>query len=272
MALIPMSTEKVQEGMHSILYGDPKTGKTTTLGECGFKVLLGDAEGGSAVLEGATNITRIPLESFEDVLELGKSIRQGFILLPDGKKFDLSSFDLIAMDSWGRIQDLCKEWVANVYAPNRKREIQGKFGALADWGDLEDQLTKLVKAFHRITKSGADSKHVMWIAHKMVEVDGSGIPVGTKIQLQGKKTPDIIMSVVDSLFYMVKQVNVDPQTQEEKITYGILTDQMGIFTAAVRQSKFKTDSKKLPKLIANPNWKKIFMTLGYKGKEEPAKK
>lgn len=270
MPLNILSTEKVNEAMHSILYGDPKTGKTTTLGECGFRVLLGDAEGGSAVLEGASNIMRVPLETFEDVLEFGASVRQGYIDLGNGEKFDVTGFDLIALDSLGRIQDLCKEWIANTYAPNRKREIQGKFGALADWGDLEDQMTKLVKAFHRITKSGDKSKHVMWICHKMVEVDGSGIPITTKVQLQGKKTPDIIMSVVDSIFYMVKQVHVDEKSGEEKITYGVLTDQMGIFNAAVRQSKFNKETKKLPKVIGNPNWKKIFTAIGYKTKETVA--
>lgn len=252
-----LSTEKTNEAIHCLLYGDPKTGKTTTLGECGLKVLLGDAEGGSAVLEGASNITRIPLETYEDVLEFGKSVKQGYIDQGNGEKF-IIDHDLIALDSLGRIQDLCKEFIANVYAPNRKREIQGKFGALADWGDLEDQLTKLVKAFHVITKSGDKSKHVMWIAHKMVEVDGTGIPVGTKIQLQGKKTPDIIMSVVDSIFYMTKQV------KDDKTTYGVLTDTQGIYTAAVRQSKFNPDSKPLPRVIGNPNWKKIFTALGYK--------
>lgn len=261
--LKPMSTASTHEGMHAILYGLPKSGKTTTLGECGYKVLLADAEGGSAVLEGAGNIDRVPIESWEDLIELGKAVRQGYIDLGNGEKFILDH-DVIALDSLSRIQDLCKEYVAKHYAPNRRREITGKFGAMADWGDLKEQELGLVKAFHSVTKNGDKSKHVIWIAHETKIMDDvTEKAIGTKIQLQGKDTPDIIMSVVDALFYMAKSVRVDPETKEQSVQYGVLTEQSGIFNAAVRQSKFNKNSKKLPPVIFNPHWKTIFETLGY---------
>jgi hypothetical protein len=262
-----LSTAKTEEALHGILYGKPKTGKTTTLGECGYKVLLADLEGGSAVLEGATNIDRIPIESWEDLVELGAAIKQGYIDLGNSEKF-IIDHDLVAIDSISRVQDLCKEWVATVYAPNRRREIQGKFGAQADWGDLKDKITGLVKAFHALTKRGKDSIHVMWIAHEaVINDDVSGIATGTKIQLQGKDTADIIMSVVDAIFYMAKTVKPDPKDEKKHlIQYGVLTEQSGIYQAAVRQSKFNKEAKKLPPAIVNPNWKEIFETLGYHAK------
>jgi hypothetical protein len=177
------------EGMDFIIYGKPKAGKTTTFGNCGFKVLYADIqEGGSAVLEGATNIDRVPIEKWEDLIELGAAIKQGYIDLGNGQKF-IIDHDMVALDSLSRMQDLCKEWVATVYAPFRKREIQSKFGAQSDWGDLKDNMTKMVKAFHQLSKRGGKSIHVGWVAHEdIVSDDISGLPSGTKIQLQGKET------------------------------------------------------------------------------------
>jgi hypothetical protein len=260
MVLMPMTVAKTNEGFDGILYGDPKTGKTTTLGECGYKVLLADLEGGTAVLEGAENVTRIPIESWEDLILLGKSIRQGYIDMGADGKFPLDEFELVAIDSISRMQDLCKEWVAKTYAPGRKREISGKFGAQMDWGDLKDNMTKLVKAFHTFTKAGDKSKHVIWIAHKAVTTDDiTGNPTSTKIQLQGKDTAEIIMSIVDGVMYMTKRNNKDTG----EVEYGILTKRMGIFEAEVRQSKFNKNATKLENFIVNPHWKSIFETLGY---------
>lgn len=265
MALIVGTMASTNEGMDGIIYGKPKSGKTTTFGNCGFKVLYADLEGGSSVLEGATNIDRVPIEKWEDLVELGTAIKQGFIDLGNGKKF-IIDHDMVAIDSLSRMQDLCKEWVATVYAPYRKREIQDKFGAQSDWGDLKDNMTKMVKAFHNLSKRGDKSIHVMWVAHEDITSDDvSGLPSGTKIQLQGKETADIIMAVVDSIFYMAKRVKVN-EAKEQVIQYGILTEQSGIYTAAVRQSKFKKGFKKLPPIIINPVWKDVFTAIGYKGK------
>jgi hypothetical protein len=259
MALQVLNTAAVREAVHSIIYGDPKTGKTSTLGECGYRVLLADMEGGSSVLEGAANIDRIPVNSWEDLIEFGKSVRQGYIDLGNGQKFKIDH-DMVAVDSLSRAQELCKEYIATVYAPNRKREIVGKFGAMADWGDLTTQLTGLVKGFHSLTKNGDKSVHVTWIAHKGVNKDDiSGAITGTKIQLQGGNTAEIIMSYVDALFYMVKRPNKD---KPEELEYGVLTDQAGIFQAGVRQSKFTKN--KLDKFIVEPHWKTIYEFLGYK--------
>lgn len=256
MALSVMKPAKVKEGHHGILYGPPGSGKTSTLDDPKLKILLADAEGGTSVLEGAENIDRVPIESWDDLVEFGKSVRQGFIDLGNGEKF-IIDHDLIALDSLTRIQDLCKEFIALKYAPNRKREIVGKFGAMADWGDLGMLLTGMVKAWHGITKAGANSKHVLWLAHVEVEKDEvSGAATRTKIQLQGKATPDIISSIVDGQYYMLRRVL---ENGEEE--FGILSRPKGIISAKTRVSKEKRGV--LPEYIVNPQWSDIFTTLGY---------
>lgn len=256
MALKLMKPSQVREGFHGILYGDPKTGKTSTFGDCGFKVLLADLEGGSAVLDGCENVDRMPIEKWEDMIELGKGIRQGFFQI-EGEKIPFD-WDLVVIDSISRLQEICKEYIAHTYAPNRRREIQGKFGAQADWGDLRSLLTGMVKGFHSLTKRGEESVHIMWVAHKanvkdpLVETK----VIATKIQLQGGDTAEIIMSYVDGMFYMLKA----PHKETGEMVYGIFTDTSGVNVAGVRQPK---KAEKLPKFIQNPHWQDIFTQLGY---------
>ena len=152
---------EVREGFHGLLYGKPKTGKTSTADDPNFKVLIADMEGGTAVLSDAKNVDRVAIENFEQFREFTEVVHRGFV----EKQGDFA-YDLIVIDSISRLQELVKEYVAEVYAPNRKREIQGKFGAMADWGDLRDILLSAVKAWHSITKRGEKSFHVMWRAHQ----------------------------------------------------------------------------------------------------------
>lgn len=257
-----MNPAKVREGFHFILYGDPKTGKTSTFGDCGFNVLVLDLEGGSAVLDGCENIQRVPIEKWEDMVEVGESIRRGYFEAIDetGAKQKIpASFDLYVIDSISRLQEICKDYIALRYAPSRRRDIQGKFGAQADWGDLRTLLTGMVKAFHSLTKAGDKSVHIGWVAHKAMVKD----PVidtkfiATKIQLQGGDTAEIIMSYVDGMFYMHKAPKKD---KPEELVYGIFTDTFGINVAGVRQPK---KAERLPRFIENPNWKEVFDRLGY---------
>lgn len=256
-----LNPAKVREGFHFILYGDPKTGKTSTFGDCGLRVLILDLEGGSAVLDGCDNVQRVPIDKWEDMVEVGKSIRQGYFEVKDGDGKWMkvpADYDLYVIDSISRLQEICKEYIALRLAPNRRREILGKFGAQADWGDLRDQLTGMVKAFHSLTKAGDKSVHIGWVAHKKDVKDPvvETKTIATKIQLQGGDTAEIIMSYVDGMFYMMKGPNKDTGD----MVYGILTDTMGVNVAGVRQPK---KAAKLPKFIENPVWGDIFKQLGY---------
>ena len=243
---------EIREGFHGLLYGKPKTGKTSTADDTKLKVLVADLEGGTAVLSDAKNVDRVAIENFEQFKEFTEMVQRGFI----EKEGDLK-YDLIFIDSISRLQELVKEYVAKTYAPTRKREIQGKFGAMADWGDLRDIMLSAVKAWHSITKRGTKSFHVMWIAHEAVIKDEmTEQAISTKIQLQGKDTADIVMAHVDGIFYMFNKAEEDGT-----IKRGILTQNAGIYQAGVRQSKHK---QPLPNVIYNPQWSDIFTQLGYK--------
>lgn len=257
MALTIKKPTETKDGFHGILYGEPGTGKTSTADDDKFKTLVLDLEGGSSVLDKAKNVEIIAIETWEDLIEAGKGIKQGFFEI-GGQKVPCK-YDMVFIDSITRLQDLCKDYVVRVIAPSRRREIQNKFGAQADWGDLKDNLVGLVKSFHNLTKRGNDSLHIMWIAHKDVNKDDmTNAVTSTKIQVQGGNTADVIMSIVDGVFYMFKQSD---EENPDKTQYGILTDKKGVFTAKTRQSK---RAEKLPLVIYNPVWSDILTKLGYK--------
>lgn len=241
---------QVREGFHGMLYGKPKTGKTSTADDPKFKVLIADLEGGTAVLSDAKNVDRVAITNFDEFREFTEMVQRGFI----EKEGDFN-YDLVVIDSISRLQEMIKDYVAKVYAPNRKREIQGKFGAMADWGDLRDLILSAVKTWHSVTKRGDKSVHVMWIAHEgVVKDDMTDQAIATKIQLQGKDTADIVMAHVDGIFYMFNKV------EEDVIKRGVLTQNAGIYQAGVRQPK---NREPLPTVIYNPVWSDIFNKLGY---------
>ncbi len=244
---------QIKEGIHAVLYGKPKTGKTSTADDPKFKVLIADMEGGTAVLSDAKNVDRVAIATLEDFNEFTTIVQRGYF----EKQGDFK-YDMIVIDSISRLQELVKEYVAKVYAPNRKREINGKFGAMADWGDLRDIIINIIKTWHTLTKRGENSVHALWIAHEGVTKDElTEQPLTTKIQLQGKDTADIVMAHVDAIFYMFNKV------EDRVIKRGVLTQNAGIYQAGVRQPKGR---EPLPVAIYNPVWSDIFEKLGYNRK------
>lgn len=238
------------EGFHGILYGNPKTGKTSTLDDPNFKVLLIDLEGGSAVLSEADKVDRIAVTSYEQFIEVMTAVENG----------ELNGYDLYAIDSYTKFQDMVMEYVATVYAPRRSREIQGKFGAMADWGDLKQLLVKTTNWVHSMTKRNEKSIHVLWIAHVAeVKDEITKALVATKIQLQGGSTAEVVSSIVDGLFYMYNK-SIQNEDGSVDIERGILTRPIGAYMANARQSK-KRDP--LPAKIVSPVWSDIFKQLGY---------
>ena len=246
---------EVKEGFHGILYGKPKVGKTSTADDPKFKTLLIDMEGGSAVLSQAKNVDRIAVEDFQTFIEITESVKRGYFQIGNDKI--TPDYDLYVIDSISALQELIKQYVATTYAPSRRREITGKFGAMADWGDLRDIVTRTTKAWHNLTKRNEQSIHCLWIAHEQVIKDETTEQaIGTKVQLQGKDTADIVMSIVDGNFYMFNRQNKETKELER----GVLTQNTGIYTSGVRQSKH---AEPLPLQIINPVWSEIFEQLGY---------
>lgn len=255
-ALMPTKPAKVQEGVSCILYGPPKCGKTTTLDDPNMKVLVLDMEKGTSVLAGAPNIDLVKINTLEQLNAYCELLKDNKWLNED-KKIVPIEHGLIALDSITRLQDLVKDYVVRVLAPNRKREIAGVFGAQSDWGNFGTIITDLVKYIHNLSKRGEKSLNFMWLAHRDNKYENPNAETqvtGTQIKMQGSSVP-IVMSVVDSIFYMDKMMGKD-----KELHYAINTDKIGIIEAGVRQSKRDTP---LPKIIENPIWSDIFTKLGY---------
>lgn len=250
------------EGCHAILYGKPKTGKTSTADDPVFKTTVLDLEGSTAVLSGAPNVRRINIPKIADE---NKMLQYEVLvqLIKDIELGKLTGSDLYMLDSITQFETIMKEYIATKYAPNRSREIVGKFGAKADWGDLKDLITLTVKRVHGLTKRGEKSIHWMWTAHEGTSKDSITEQVtSTKIQLQGSNTSEVVMSIVDAIFYMYNKPIVREENGKKinDVERGILTMPVGIYAAGVRQSKRR---EPLPPLIKNPVWSEIFEKLGY---------
>lgn len=268
-ALMPNKPEKIVSGIHSILYGDPKSGKTTTLDDPNMRVLLLDMEGGDSVLEGSPNVDVVKITSLEHLNAYLELIKDGKWLNYEGKLVPLEH-GLIAGDSITRLTDLVKDYVVRVVAPNRKREITDpslppvqRFGAQSDWGNFGTIIVDIVKYVHNLTKRGDKSINFKWIAHKENKYENpnaESMVTGTQIKMQGSSVP-IVMSVVDAIFYMNKGNIKNKTTGETNMYYWIQTDVVGITEAGVRQSK---RAEKLPLKIFNPVWSDIYKQLGYR--------
>jgi hypothetical protein len=273
-ALMPQKPVKAESGVHGILYGDPKSGKTTTLDDPTMKVLVLDMEGGESVLEGSLNVDVVKIKSVEHLNAYLELIKDGKWLNYEGKVVPLEH-GLIAADSFTALCGFVKDYVVRVVAPNRQREIKEgepavRFGARSDWGNYGDILVDIMKYVHTLTKRGAKSVNFMWLAHKDNKYENPNVETlvtGTQIKMQGSSVP-IVMSVVDAIFYMNSGEIKNPKTQEVGTYYWIQTETIGITAAGVRQSK---RAEKLPKKIFNPVWSDIFKQLGYRI-AAPAKK
>lgn len=248
-----------KEGFDGILYGPPKSGKTSTLDDDHLKVLLIDMEGGSSVLSHATNVKRLNIPAIHKALQQKNptitkfEVLQGIWADIEAGKF--KGFDLIASDSFTNFETIVKDYVVAKYAPKRSREIAEKFGAQSDWGDLRSLILGFVEAIHSRTKAGADSINHLWLAHSLeTKNEITKQPDPTKIMLQGSTTADVVMSIVDGLFYMVTK------EADGEVKRGVYAQPNGNIVAATRQSKRE---KPLPKFIQDPKWSVILYKLGY---------
>lgn len=275
-ALMPKKPEKSESGIHGILYGDPKSGKTTTLDDPNMRVLLLDMEGGDSVLEGSPNVDVVKIGSLEHLNGYLELIDNGTWLNYEGKVVPLEH-GLIAGDSITALCDYVKDYVVRVVAPTRQREIKDanlppiqRFGAQSDWGNYGTILVDIVKYVHTMTKRGSRSINFMWLAHKENKYENPTVNTlitGTQIKMQGSSVP-VVMSVVDAIFFMNKGIVENPKTKEKRLCHWIQTETVGITEAGVRQSK---RAERLQARIFNPVWSDVYEKLGYRI-EPPVKK
>lgn len=269
-ALMPQKPTKEESGIHGINYGDPKSGKTTTLDDPNMRVLVLDMEDSESVLEGSENVDIVKIRTLEQLNMYLGFVKDGKWLNYEGKLVPLEH-GMIAADSITALTDLVKDYVVRVVAPNRQREIKDtklkpiqRFGAQSDWGNFGTIIVDLVKFVHTLTKRGEKSINFMWIAHKENKHENplaEAQVTGTQIKMQGSSVPTV-MSIVDAIFFMKKGEIPNPKNNNIPETcYWIQTETIGVTEAGVRQSK---RAEKLPKKIYNPVWSDIFTRLGYR--------
>jgi hypothetical protein len=241
-ALMPKKPTKEESGIHSILYGEPKSGKTTTLDDPNMKVLLLDMEGGESVLAGSPNVDIVKIKSLEMLNAYFELLASGKWLNFEGKVVPLEH-GLVAGDSITALCDLVKDYVVRVVAPNRKREITDpslppvqRFGAQSDWGNYGTILVDIVKGVHQLTKRGKQSINFKWLAHKENKYENPNAEnqiTGTQIKMQGSSVA-VVMSVVDAIFYMNKAEVTNPKDKtDKKIVHFIQTTKIGITEALI---------------------------------------
>lgn len=248
-----------------VVYGAPFCGKTTSLADPNMKVLLGDMDHNTSPLDDAANVTIYPINQFEDYLVFKESVQRGYFEI-NGKKIPCVDYDIIALDSFTRFEELVKSWVARVYAPVRSREIKGKFGAQTDWDDLQSREVQEVRDWQAMTRS--HGFNVIWLGHDMA-VNNEVTKQAQRIQLalQGKYASPRIMSAVDAIFYMSKeQVDDKDRPGKKKIIRGLYTQQEGIIQADARMSIEKR--AQLPHFIPTVEWSRILPFLGWKRRQK----
>lgn len=250
------------EGRSIVLYAPPFAGKTTYLGDPDCKVLLGDMDHNTSPLDNADNVTIYPIESYEDYLEFKESVKRGYFMI-DGQKIPTEKYDVVAMDSFTRFEELIKKYVATKYAPNRKREIKDKFGAQTDWDDLQTIEVQEVREWQALTRTMGFN--VMWLGHDMsVRDDPMAEARVTRIQLalQGKYASPRIMSAVDAVLYLDKSTD-----KEGKVHRIIYTSQVGVIQSDIRIPVEKREKlpSKLP--VEKMPLSKVLPFLGYKKPE-----
>jgi hypothetical protein len=261
--------ESKGEGRSLILYGPPYAGKTASLADPDCKVLLGDMDHNTSPLDDADNVTIFSIDTYENYEEFRESVRRGYFLI-DKVKIPLEQFDIIALDSFTRFEELIKKYVLTTFAPNRKRELTTKFGAKSDWQDLQDIEVREARDWQAMTRTHGFC--VLWLGHDMNVYGDPNVETRvTRVQLalQGKYASSRIMGAVDGVLYFDKFEKNVPTKEDPKaktIIRGVYTQQSGNIQSDVRLTIDKRD--KLPSFYPNPKWSKILPYLGYRKVEK----
>lgn len=262
MAIAVRTPEKRKEskeathGSSIVMYGQPLVGKTTSLrNNPDLRVCLIDFDKNSGVVETAENITIMGADSFEDLKTIYNAVEKGVLKVGgDSLKMD---FDLYAIDSFTTLENKIKDHVVDKFAPSRRREINGRFGAQSDWGDLQDLELETVREWHALTRRSQNFINVLWIGHDMDVMDANGLPSHIQLMLQGKYAAPRIMAMMDACFYMFKQEVSNPKDpKERRLVRGIYTLDKGKIRAEARMDM--SIRSNLPQTIFNPDWGKIF--------------
>lgn len=257
---------KSKEGRSVVLYGPPFSGKTSTLQyDPSVRTLLIDLDKNSSVLEESANVTIIGCDTYQEYLDIKEGVRAGKYKVPGGPEIPMN-YDLYVIDSFTRFEELIKEYVVEIYAPKRNREIKGKFGAQTDWDDLQRIEIEEVRDWQAMTRRSANSVNILWIGHDMEARTSDEFNKTLQLRLQGKYAAPGIMGAVDAVFYMYKAKN----EQTGQMGFGIYTMDKGPVKAEARLPVKKR--LQMPELIWFPKWGAIYRQLGATNLPEPPAK
>lgn len=248
-------TVKGPVGRSGVLYGPPFSGKTSTLQyDTSIRVLLIDFDKNSAALEECGHVDILGVNNFEDAFLIKEGISTGTLNI--GGQVIPMDYDLYVIDSFTSFEERIKDWVVRKFAPDRKREIKGKFGAQSDWGDLQTTEIQFFRDMHEMTRREVNPINVLWLGHDMLSDTPDGLTEKLQLKLQGKFAAPGIMSATDAVFYMFRVRN----EEQKKTDFGIYTVNTGAIVAEARLSFQKR--KEFPEFIWYPKWGEIFRTLG----------
>ncbi len=249
-------------GRSILTYGPPFSGKTSSLQyDTSLRYLMIDFDRNTSVIEHLDNVDILGVDTIEEMDRIKECVKTGKPYTVDGQEIPMD-YDVYVVDSFTSMEEKIKDWVVQVYAPDRKREIKGKFGAQTDWADLQDKEVRLVREWQELTRRPDKPINVLWLGHDM-EVTGEDYNSRLQLRLQGKYAAPGIMSAVDACFYMYKMKN--PSTN--KMGFGIVTLDMNAIRAEARLSVAKRE--KLPQIVWFPKWGEIYRTLGATNLPEP---
>ena len=131
-------------GRSIVLYGPPFSGKTSSLQyDPSLRYAVLDFDKNTSVIEHMENVDIFGIGDWEEFLAVKEGIEKGTLNL--GGQAIPMNYDVYVIDSFTSMEEKIKAWVVNVYAPNRSREIKGKFGAQTDWADCFNSSLGILK-------------------------------------------------------------------------------------------------------------------------------
>lgn len=258
-------TDKPKEGRSALLYGPPFSGKTSTLQyDKSIRVLLLDLDKNSGVLDSVDNVDILGVNSLEDIQKIREAIASGagFVII-EGIKIILD-YDLYVIDSFTTLEEAIKNIIPTTFAPNRNREIKGRFGAQMDWDDLQRMEVDEFRNWQKLTRNGDKSINVLWIGHDMEAKESTDFNQIIQLRLQGKYAAPGIMGATDGIFYMFKQKIKPAKDKPEIMGYGVYTDNQVLGNTTYKAGARMPARARLsmPDVIWFPKWGDVFRQLG----------
>ena len=261
------ATEKPKEGRSALLYGPPFSGKTSTLQyDKSIRVLLLDLDKNSGVLDSVDNVDVLGVNTLEDVQAIRLAIASGagYIVIPGLPGRLVLDYDLYTIDSFTTLEEAIKNVIPVTFAPKRKREIEGRFGAQTDWDDLQRMEVDEFRQWQKLTRNGDKSINVLWMGHDMEARESTEFNQIIQLRLQGKYAAPGIMGATDGIFYMFKQKVKPAKDKPEIMGYGVYTDNQvhGNTTYKAGARMPARERMRMPDVIWWPKWGDIFRQLG----------